>query len=165
MSNNGLPNLIFFIPRFGKRKSLSKQTQKDQGFTRARVKRNETQISRIMPILEILCGQNPQKKDLLVLAQEIENHQSIQLDRLAKRSKDCLICWFCENWDAISSKLNELCATRPRSYDSRNSCVAPAADQKVPSISDNFYFDSFNFLDSSFDPTIEVFNDQIEDLF
>jgi hypothetical protein len=32
----------------------------------------------------------------LALAQSIGRNKGVPIDRVAKRSKDCLICWFCE---------------------------------------------------------------------
>jgi hypothetical protein len=39
---------------------------------------------------------NPSKLSLLNLAQCVSRNKGIPVDRAAKRSKDCLICWFCE---------------------------------------------------------------------
>jgi hypothetical protein len=37
------------------------------------------------------------KKNLLKLADAIARHRNVKVDRLAKRGKDMLVVWFCEN--------------------------------------------------------------------
>lgn len=126
MSNKDIHPLIV-IPRCGKRRVLSDQAQKDQGLTANRVRLNKDRINSVVNRLEYLLGQSPQKKDLLQLARQLCCPCGIALDRLAKRSRDCLICWYCENWAVIEPIFSSLCATQPRgAYDSRNSCSCPA---------------------------------------
>jgi hypothetical protein len=49
------------------------------------------------------------KTGLLNLATVIASEKGIMIDRSAKRSKECLICWFCENAKEIMdiSKLKQ----------------------------------------------------------
>ena len=39
--------------------------------------------------------------DTLRFAQVLAKDIDVPVDREARRSKDCLICWFCENWSSI----------------------------------------------------------------
>lgn len=45
------------------------------------------------------------KKDALVLASELAKIINVKIDRAATRSKDGLVCWFCENWTQIQPYL------------------------------------------------------------
>ena len=122
MSNKDI-HPIYIIPRSGKRRILSDQAQKDQGLTANRVKQNESMMKTVVNRLEYLCGQSPQKKDLLDLARKLCPTCGIALDRLAKRSRDCLVCWYCEHWPVIEPVFLKWCGEQPRgAYDSRNSC-------------------------------------------
>lgn len=48
------------------------------------------------------------KNRALKLAEEIAQNQKIKLDRIAKRGKEPLICWYCENWDNIQHLIKPL---------------------------------------------------------
>ena len=104
--NISMPGIT--IQRTGKRQSLSQQTQKDQELTVQRLKKNEQMIPTVTHFLELVLGKSPQKKLLLSLATQLTSITHIQLDRLAKRSRDCLLCWFCENWELFLPHLSEI---------------------------------------------------------
>jgi hypothetical protein len=155
MSGNDPPLIV--IPRVGKRHTLSKQAQKDQGLTTDRMRQNAAYLDVIRTKLEYLCGPSPQKKDLIVVARELCGPCKVSLDRLAKRSRDCLLCWFCEHWSAIEIQFSAMCGQQPRAYDSRNSCGTAKAsddDSQVPAPFegvDDFDFESiFESCDVSF---------------
>jgi hypothetical protein len=112
----------FVIARVGKRTTLSKQAEKDQVLIVERIRRNQGLMDRITRRLEVI---STQKKDLLVVAHHIGQAIRVPLDRLAKRSRDCLFCWFCENWGTIEPIFTGLCSLQPRADCSRNSCVSP----------------------------------------
>jgi hypothetical protein len=69
--------------------------------------------------LSFFCGEHPQKRDLLVVGYHLCTLLHIAFDRLAKRSIDCLLCWFCEHWGAIEPSLMLLPRQGYRSYDTR----------------------------------------------
>ena len=104
MNTEGQRQLIA-IPRVGKHKELTKQTQKDQFLTSERMKANQLLRPQILHSLKMIFGTPPQKKQLLDLALRISPKINVRVDRLAKRSRDCLICWFCENWSKVSTVL------------------------------------------------------------
>jgi len=60
-------------------------------------------------------GKSPQKKALLEFAHQLSAVTHIPIDRLAKRSRDCLLCWFCENWYLLSPHVPEVVSTAPSS--------------------------------------------------
>jgi hypothetical protein len=55
-------------------------------------------------VLTVVSGGHLTMTILIDLAQKIAALKQIPLDRAARRRKDCLICWFCENAsvDALS---------------------------------------------------------------
>jgi hypothetical protein len=59
------------------------------------------------------------RKDLLVLARDVSDLTRLRVDRQAKRNRDCLLCWFCENWRTIEPMLPTLRKSRPGEYDTR----------------------------------------------
>jgi hypothetical protein len=89
---------MFSVSQKNSSKSRTKQTEKDQLETRKRIQRNEAQWCVVKPKLHYYFGTILQRKRLLAVARKIE---ALKLDRLAKRSRDCICCWFCENWIEI----------------------------------------------------------------
>jgi hypothetical protein len=53
-------------------------------------------------LLTHLTGGRLTRCALMRLAEELATTRGIRIDRTAKRMKDCLICWFCENWVRLS---------------------------------------------------------------
>jgi hypothetical protein len=137
---------LIVIPRVGKRHTLSKQAQKDQVLITDRMRQNAPFLDPVRSKLEYLCGASPQKKDLLVVARRLSGPCMVSLDRLAKRSRDCLVCWFCEHWKEIEPQLSALCDQQPRAYDSRNSCASTKAPHDVKPTGAPFeHVDDFDF--------------------
>jgi hypothetical protein len=137
------PNLppVVVIPRVGKRMKLSKQAEKDHVLISERVFRNQFALPFVRKRLEQFWP-SLQKKDLLIVAQQFPG---LTLDRLAKRSRDCILCWFCEHWTAIEPLLSSACIQQPRvsECDSRNSCVCTRPE--TVDFSDDFGFGAFEF--------------------
>jgi hypothetical protein len=52
--------------------------------------------SRMARFLASLLHGETSKPRMLQLAERIARERHVKIDRLAKRSKECLICWFCE---------------------------------------------------------------------
>lgn len=48
------------------------------------------------------------KGRLLNLAEEIAKRLNITVDRVAKRTKEPLICWYCENWKFIHTMIEPI---------------------------------------------------------
>jgi hypothetical protein len=83
-------------------KEPTKQTKKDRSDTQKRAQENEARWPAIRPRLQNIFGASLLRKDLLAEALKIK---TLKLDRLAKRSRICLLCWFCENWTVIEPLL------------------------------------------------------------
>jgi hypothetical protein len=143
MSDTEAP--LFVVPRFGKRHTLSEQALKDQDLTADRMRQNAAVLGPVCSRLEYLCGPSPQKKDLLVVARELSVPCHVSLDRLAKRSRDCLLCWFCEHWQAIEPSFSALCSRQPRAYDSRNSCVSTKVSEDEDPVAPVEQLNDFDF--------------------
>ncbi|KAH0785524.1 hypothetical protein GPJ56_010545 [Histomonas meleagridis] len=95
-------------------------------------------MPQVLQTLELIFGAPPQKKQLLDAALWISPKINVRVDRLAKRSRDCLICWFCENWSKVSSVLIGSVETpSPESSPSQVSPI-PANPVENESVFDNF---------------------------
>jgi hypothetical protein len=150
---DNIPRIV--IARVGKRKALSKQAEKDQILICNRVRQNTPALTLITRRLEALYGPPLQKKHLLVVAQQIAGVAALSLDRLAKRSRDCLLCWFCENWPVVETLLAG-CPSQPRvmKSDPRNSCACTPEEPPEPfGKGEDLDFNDFDF--SSFESPLE----------
>jgi hypothetical protein len=101
-----LPRII--IHRVGKRMKLSRQGEKDQYLMTARRRMNQANLPFVLSEFRRLMGEAPKKKNLIPIAHRVSLMCEIPLDRLAKRSRDCLLCWFCENWSIIAPRITDL---------------------------------------------------------
>jgi hypothetical protein len=73
-----------------------------------RRRRVDGQFQIMVKFLTRILGNRMNKTGLLELAQSIVHSRSIKLDRRAKRSKEMLICWFCENINDFLCTLSNL---------------------------------------------------------
>jgi hypothetical protein len=124
---------------------LSKQAGKDHVLINEDVFRSQFTLPFIRKCLEQAWPalQKKKKKIFLIVAQQFPG---VTLDRLAKRSRDCILCCFCENWIAIELLLSTVvCSQQSRvnECDSRNSCVCTR--RETVELSDDFGFDAFEF--------------------
>lgn len=105
---------VFIIKRTGKRGSLTGQTQRDTEKINSRIRMNQHEIPKVeMELLRYFSGR-PIISELLTLASELVNglegelKLNLKIDRLAKRNRDCLLCWFAEHWDLLGPKIATL---------------------------------------------------------
>lgn len=83
---------------------LTKYTAED---INERIKRNGTKLSYVHYFLIDFLGPGFPIIDLMSLAVDISRGLGIYLDRMAKRNKKALICWFTENWSVIYPRIGD----------------------------------------------------------
>jgi hypothetical protein len=79
------------------RKAAALQIEKEQRKCAERVRRLEAQFAEMKKFLTAVTGGRLAVRNLLGLANHIAEERHIKVDRVARRLKDALICWFCEN--------------------------------------------------------------------
>jgi hypothetical protein len=75
-----------------------------------RRRNNAAMFDKMTQILSIVTGGKLTKAALMTLAEKVAAQKQVKIDREAKRMKDCLICWFCENTgdqDSLSSQATD----------------------------------------------------------
>ena len=82
-------------------KQATVQTIKDRRLVSERIRKNEKYYYRMEHALNVILNGKTRKNDLLAYAKEIIQKNNLRLERLMKRSKPVLICWFCEHMDLI----------------------------------------------------------------
>jgi formate hydrogenlyase subunit 6/NADH:ubiquinone oxidoreductase subunit I len=81
-----------------------------------RRRKNAALFDRMTLMLSHLTDGKPTKQALLLLAERIAANTHVKIDRGAKRSKDCLICWFCEQACELAA-LNQTADDNKSSFD------------------------------------------------
>jgi hypothetical protein len=77
--------------------SRKKEKIKESDMALARRRATGSRFEHFTTILRQILGTETTREALLKFALEVATIHGLQLDRSAKRLKDCLICWFCEN--------------------------------------------------------------------
>lgn len=145
--------IVISITRTGKSKNFSRQTQLDQAMTFKRVKKNESLLPEVVNQLEAILGKSPKKKTLLKFANSLSMVTHISLDRLAKRSRDCLLCWFCENWHLFPIKSINTSTTFPEGLNNsqkRDSFTTFSNNSTVIDSVSDFSSNNISFWDEEF---------------
>jgi hypothetical protein len=91
-----VPREIVIVQSKPRRPPLA-QTRIDQDQCIERRRCNAALYDRMTQILNAVLGGKVTKQHLMELAVKIAAAKGIKIDRGAKRLKDGLICWFCEN--------------------------------------------------------------------
>lgn len=95
--------LELIIIKRKKSKEFTQRTQRDHEETNSRRRKFGIFYDQIFQILNRVFLGAPKQKELLNFAMILAKKHKLQIDRLTKRTYTCLICWFCEYWNTISS--------------------------------------------------------------
>jgi hypothetical protein len=91
-----VPGKVVILRKKPRRTPLA-QTQIDHDRCIERRRCNAASYDRMTQILNVVLGGKITKRNLMDLAEKIAAQKQIKIDRGAKRMKEGLICWFCEN--------------------------------------------------------------------
>lgn len=79
----------------------SAQAKRDLNRIKRRIEANSPMLKQITDQFVKYIGENITLESLMFLAKTLEEKANIEIDRLAKRRRAALICWYVENWDMI----------------------------------------------------------------
>lgn len=105
ISNNLVYDLIS-TRKFRKLNSTNSKNLKDHTEIARRLNMSGIKIDLITEILETKYGGKFKLEDLLRFACDTSQKININVDRLAKRNRGALLCWFAENWNFILPYIN-----------------------------------------------------------
>jgi hypothetical protein len=80
---------------------------------RAERRRKQSAIYHKMTAALQLLTKSFNMSELLTLAAEIGKHKGVNVDRSARREKECLICWFCKNCSELIPRVPVIAAIPP----------------------------------------------------
>ncbi|EAX95528.1 hypothetical protein TVAG_311000 [Trichomonas vaginalis G3] len=82
------------------------QTTRDNEKIKKRIKINKNRINFINEYLNKFFSTNVTTTILISFAKLLSSQLNLTLDRLAKRNRTSLLCWYSENWNSIYYILN-----------------------------------------------------------
>ncbi|EAX96331.1 hypothetical protein TVAG_148330 [Trichomonas vaginalis G3] len=93
--------IILATRKLNKHKRSSSQSLRDHDRILKRLQSNSIMPDYVCAYLEKTLKKHVTLASLLSIARPIVNDLNLKMDRLAKRNRDALLCWFAENWDYI----------------------------------------------------------------
>lgn len=88
-------------------KQRSTQTIRDYERIQRRIQYNGDKVRKVSNYIDNYFGTHVTIAILTSLAKIVMGKYKVTLDRLARRNRSALLCWYAENWDIISDILKE----------------------------------------------------------
>ena len=100
MKPNEDPKVVI-IKRVGKHHSVTKRSMDEQHELNLKIKSLGAKYSYVSQELNILFAGDLNCKALLDVAEKVKQYIQIPIDRLTRRHKSAMICWYAEHWEQI----------------------------------------------------------------
>lgn len=101
-------NDIINTRRLRKYKNRSEKCMRDHEQIFQRIRLNGIKMDFVSAYIDREIGYRVTYLSLLSFAMWLTKRLDIKIDRLAKRNRNALLCWYAENWDTIQPHINEL---------------------------------------------------------
>lgn len=88
-------------------KKRTPQSIRDYEKVQKRIKVNGAKVEKVSTFIDKYFGTHVTIAILTSLAKIIMGRYALKLDRLARRNRSALLCWYAENWDVIFPLLND----------------------------------------------------------
>ena len=132
-----MEKIYIIVKRGSGSRNPCKQTLIEQENLNKRIKRNQPLYSEVQRFLDRFFGGNFHLKEAVALASNICTYSSAKLDRIAKRHKPAIICWFCENWQSIVPYLLKMKGIKLP--DEENSTAVSPEPQSIEDVASTFF--------------------------
>lgn len=98
---------VYIQKKSSTKRKRTLQSIRDNDLIQKRVVNTGSKLQYVTEYIDRYFRTHVTSEILMSLAKiAIEKH-NLQIDRLAKRNRTALLCWYSENWDAILQVLNE----------------------------------------------------------
>lgn len=126
---------VIVIQRVGKRNTVSTRTLEEQTITNRRIKACGERLEIVTRYIESKFGAKSNFTHIKKIASYIAESLNIKIDRVSKRKKEAMLCWFTEHWDCVFPLLSQTNFTfeevKPKVVCEENSSPKPI---QLPSI-------------------------------
>lgn len=102
------PHPVYVIPRSGKRSDLSEQAIQEQNMTNSRIRKCGPMLNMVNKYFESKFGPKVNFKDLKLIADQIVKKIPLHVDRISKRNKVAMQCWFVEHWVIVKPLIDNM---------------------------------------------------------
>lgn len=93
---------------YDQKKKSNKQSQRDYDDVQKRIVKAGVQMNHVSRYIEKIFGCYVTSSFLINIAGIVSSKNNIKIDRLARRNRSALLCWFAENWTHVYPVINEL---------------------------------------------------------
>ena len=94
---------VFVIQRVGKSTNLSQRAINEQSTINSMIKDAGSKLETETNELNLIAKKRLNFHELRLIADAVSMKSHIKMDRLTKRHKNALLCWFCEHWESLRS--------------------------------------------------------------
>lgn len=94
-------NDIIKARSMNKHRRTTSQSIRDYEQLQSRISKLGIKMDYVSAYLDYIYGTHVTVFMLLPWAEEMERKLNVEVDRLARRSKQALICWYAENWEIL----------------------------------------------------------------
>ncbi|EAX93545.1 hypothetical protein TVAG_203360 [Trichomonas vaginalis G3] len=122
--DNDTVNDIVKSRRLRKTKLTSEQNRRDHEMILERIKKNGVKMDFVSAYIDKIFGMHVTISPLLEFALHISHQFGLKVDRLAKRNRNALLCWFSENWETVFPHLHQIKPDKPFIYEGTSSHVS-----------------------------------------
>lgn len=127
---------IISTRKMRKFRCVSPQNLKDHDDVVQRIQNIGVKMDLVTAIIESKYGGRITIEPLLSFAMLMTKKLGLNLDRLAKRNRSALLCWFAENWSAISPYINDINPYRNHSASVKMENITPPNEKEYIDPSD-----------------------------
>ncbi|EAX84810.1 hypothetical protein TVAG_291120 [Trichomonas vaginalis G3] len=99
---------ILSTRKMRKFRCVSPQNMKDHDDILQRINQNGIKMDLVTAIIESSYGGHITIEPLLSFANKMAKKYGLNLDRLAKRNRSALLCWYTENWATINTHIADI---------------------------------------------------------
>lgn len=113
----------------------TKQTKRDRKIIDQRRKKHGLQVDFVDAYLSKLAGCHIKTRCMLEVAHLASGILNIKVDRLAKRNRTAMLCWFAENWTVLQPYLKSSYFTSDIKSDNSSSSTESNIELLTPEVS------------------------------
>lgn len=121
----------------------TKKSLRDHKKISLRVMKTGVKMDLVSECLDRANGSKVTYSNLLNFADKLSKKLWIKLDRLAKRNKDALLCWYAENWEFIRPHVADI---KKLEDETKNQIIASPVNYDNPKSSQKDLVDPSNIL-------------------
>ncbi|EAY00879.1 hypothetical protein TVAG_265820 [Trichomonas vaginalis G3] len=111
--------------RINKHKRNTAQSFRDHNRIVSRMEQIGIKVDFVSACLEKICKDKLTTAFLLLIANSLISKLNIPIDRLAKRNRTALLCWYAEHWEEVSPYIPDIVSVSKKESNKSNLIFNP----------------------------------------